>query len=51
MRTIVICSRNTRKRLIENAIKELMVKYNISENTAILMLYYSDKFQKIEWSN
>jgi hypothetical protein len=51
MRKIIICSQKTRELLINNAIKQLMVKYNISENTAILMLYYSDIFQSIEWRN
>lgn len=51
MRKIIMCSKETKKLLIENAIKKLMVEHNISRDTACFMLYYSNMFQSIEWRN
>lgn len=47
----IICSKNARRALIENTIRKIMADHKVSENTAILMLYYSDMFQNIKWRN
>lgn len=47
----IICSKNARKTLIKNTIDKIMAEHKVSENTAYLMLYYSDMYQNIKWRN